>query len=708
MAVDQDLVDQITSTIADLYREVETALVKSVAQRLRQDPPLPSPFQEAKLDAVQALRRSAQTILAALQATRAKVIRQAVADAYRHGQGAALADLPERWFPRSGIGQASRQAIAEQLPNAAVIENIAAALHRDLGRVDGNILRAPVDAYRAVQAGTAARIASGAYTRREASQAAWQRLIDRGIVNFTDRAGRVWRLSSYVEMLGRTNIQRAAVQGQTDRLQSIGMDLVIVSNAPQECSKCRPYEGKILSLGGQVGKVQVEHATRDGVMVEVDVVATLDEARAAGFQHPNCRHSVSAYQAGITKIPTNTEDPEGDKARQKQRALEREIRAAKEQAEGALTPEAKKEANRKVRAAQAKLRAHLAENPKLKRLRYREQIGAGNLPKAGGPPGGPVGDLQPPVQPTLDGGPAPRSAAASVPEQPPARPRAASGQASLDDLAAQQRAAEDAARARREAEEAAAKARRDAEAAVARARKAAEERARREANRPRIGDLIPTDTRNVSAEERARVQEAFYKVFRTEHAGLRVEPEGMGMLRRLGDDSVIISSAIKDAAGREVGAVERVFFRDGETGTLWVEHSLLTLHKSVRGQGFASEFNAYLERWYRQSGVERIQVHADIDVGGYTWARHGFDWADEETAEAMFEGFEEFLDEHRNDPAAAAARDILRRAREEPFGSERYPTPYEMSQVGRTDGATSWLGKAYMLGSDWQGVKWLR
>ncbi|MEV1202803.1 phage minor capsid protein, partial [Microbispora rosea] len=433
MAVDPDLVDQITSTIADLYREVEVALIRTVAQRLRQDIPLPSPYQEAKLEAVQALRRSAQAILAAVQAARSEVIRKAVADAYRHGSGAALADLPEGWFPKSGIGQAARTATREQLPNAAVVENIATALHRDLGRVDGNILRAPLDAYRAVQAGTAARIATGSYTRLEASQAAWQRLIDKGISSFTDRAGRVWRLSSYVEMIGRTNIQRAAIQGQTDRLTSIGMDLVIVSNAPQECKLCRPYEGKILAISGPTGKVQVEHATRDGVMVTVNVLDTLDGARAKGFQHPNCRHSVSAYQAGITRIPTNTADPEGDKARQKQRALERKIRAAKEQAEGALDDDARKDANRKVRAAQAELRAHLKANPKLKRLPYREQIGAGNVPKPGGPSGGPVSSLEPPVQPTLDGGPAPRpGAAAQEPPTPrPAEP--ARGLLSIDD-----------------------------------------------------------------------------------------------------------------------------------------------------------------------------------------------------------------------------------------------------------------------------------
>ncbi|MEV4837779.1 phage minor capsid protein [Nonomuraea sp. NPDC049486] len=420
MAVDQDLLDRIAGTIADLYREVETALVRTVAQRLRKD--LPSPFQEEKLDAVRQLQETARRILAKLQAARAGRIREAIAAAYRTGQDAATVDLPASWDPT--VGPAARQAVAV-IPNARLMENLAQALHRDVGRVDANILRAPVDAYRAVQAGAAARIASGAYTRREASQAAWQALMDKGISSFTDRANRRWRLSSYVEMMARTNIQRAATQGQTDRLQEIGIDLVYVSDNVQECKRCRPFESKVLRRdAGQTGKIQVEHATRDGEMIEVDVLDTLAGAMAKGLMHPNCRHSVSAYLPGVTKLRTGTADPNGDKARQKQRALERRIRAAKEAEVGALTPEAKKQAAADVRAAQEALRAHLKQHPFLKRLPYREQIGAGNIPRGGEAPGGPITDLTPPPTPPTT--PTPAVVPAPQPPAPePLRERAA-------------------------------------------------------------------------------------------------------------------------------------------------------------------------------------------------------------------------------------------------------------------------------------------
>lgn len=419
VAVDPDLVDRITASIADLYRDVEGALVRVVSQRLRQDPPTGDPY-ELKLGAIRALQRAARAILDKLRADRGEVIRQAAAQAYGHGWGTALADLPTEWGRRR-IGPAARRAIAEQVPNAAVIERIAAAIHRDVGRLDANILRAPMDAYRAVQAGTAARIATGAFTRRQAAQAAWQALIDRGIATFTDRAGRRWRLSSYVEMIARTNVQRAAVQGQTDRLTSTGIDLVIVSDSPRECPRCRPWERKVLSLSGRYrGRIRVEHATRDGEYVTVDVAGSLDEARSRGLQHPNCTHSISAYLPGVTRVGRATADPRGYEAKQRQRAIERQIRRWKERAEGALTDQGRKAAQAKVRAWQKELRDHLQANPGLKRLRYREQIGAGNIPRGGQAPGGAVTLAEP-----RELAPAPAAPARRPAAQRPVTPRPA-------------------------------------------------------------------------------------------------------------------------------------------------------------------------------------------------------------------------------------------------------------------------------------------
>ena len=396
MPVNPDDIDDIARSLADLYREAELSLVGRIRRSLDDDMEA-STWAQDRLAAVGALRRSVRSVVAGLDADVTRTAREAVTAAYRTGRGAALADLPERWYPRSGIGRAARTAQATVTQTAAM-ESLAGALVRDVGDRSANILRDSLDSYRGVIASAGSRILAAGRTRREAAQAAWQGLVDRGITSFTDRSGRRWQLSSYVEMATRTVAQRAAIQGQTDRLAALGVDLVIVSDAPQECARCREWEGKVLRRdNGPTGRIQVEHATRDGEMVTVDVAGTVAEARADGLWHPNCRHSMSAYLAGVTRRPVGpTADPEGDAARQRQRALERRIRQEKARTEGALTPQARTAANRRVRAAQAELRDHLNANPNLKRLRYREQPGAGNIPS--------VRDIGPDAQTTLDGG----------------------------------------------------------------------------------------------------------------------------------------------------------------------------------------------------------------------------------------------------------------------------------------------------------------
>jgi hypothetical protein len=145
------------------------------------------------------------------------------------------------------------------------------------------------------------------------------------------------------------------------------MDLVIVSDAPQECPLCRPWEGEVLSLSGAtVGTIDGSGGVR--------VAGTLPEATAAGLFHPGCRHSLGAYQPGITKPMHDTADPAGDAARQKLRYLERQVRSWKRAQAVALDPAAERKAGAQVRAYQAKIREHVATTS-AKRIPAREQVG---------------------------------------------------------------------------------------------------------------------------------------------------------------------------------------------------------------------------------------------------------------------------------------------------------------------------------------------
>lgn len=375
MPVDRTLGADIAGTIAELYHGLEVQLADQISRQLRAGIAEP-PDAEAQLAALGILSRGARSLLNQIQRDLTGTVEQAVVLAWHRGGEAAIAELAKR----SGMSPRMLADLREQLPQLGAIQRMVYALTSKLLGTHVRILRWDLDAYRTVMAKTLLTgTLTGRETRLRSAQRAWEELLSRGITGFTDKGGRNWELASYVEMATRTGTAQAAVQGNLDRLGAAGIDLVVVSDAPQECKRCRPWEGKVLHRSGPKGErtVEVEHGTVDGRMVRVDVAGSVVEAVAAGLMHPNCRHSLSAYLPGVTRLPTDTADPDGDLARQKLRALERKVRKAKLQAAGALDPQAKKRFEGDVRAAQAEIREHIKTAPTtLFRQPHRERIGA--------------------------------------------------------------------------------------------------------------------------------------------------------------------------------------------------------------------------------------------------------------------------------------------------------------------------------------------
>jgi hypothetical protein len=302
-------------------------------------------------------------------------VHDAVAEAYNVGHRSAVAEL-------GALSDDARRLVDDVTPNAQAVDRLAQETVDVLTDRHRSILRTIVDRFRSVVAEVTATPLLGTGTRRQATQDAMRRWADEGVTQFVDRSNRRWQLTSYAEMAVRTSVARAATVAHTRALTDAGIELVTVSNAPRECPLCRPWEGKILTLTGQAGArtVEVEHAIEDGRMVRVRVAGSLDEARAAGLQHPNCRHSTSAYTPGISRTDRAEPDPDGYEAGQRQRAIERHIRKYKKRAAAAVDPLEQRAANAKVRQWQAAMRDHLAAHPDLRRLRHREQEGASNLP----------------------------------------------------------------------------------------------------------------------------------------------------------------------------------------------------------------------------------------------------------------------------------------------------------------------------------------
>lgn len=375
MAIHPGMVEDLAAGTRSLYEQAEERLLGIIARQLADGLDAPG-WAERKLAAVQTMRRASQAVTDQLAQAVSLEVFDVVAEAYNVGHRAGVAEL-------GALSDDARRLVDDVTPNAQSVDRLAQETVDLLTDRHRSILRNVDDRYRAIVAEVTATPLLGTGTRRQATQDAMQRFADEGVRAFVDRSGRKWTLTAYAEMAVRTSVGRAATEAHMRTLTTAGVELVIVSDSPRECPLCRPWETKVLSLTGHGARtIEVEHATEDGRMVTVHVAGSLDEARRAGLQHPNCRHSVGAYTPGITRVDTATPDPDGYEAGQRQRAIERNIRKHKNRAAAATTPEARKAANAKVRQHQAAMRDHLAAHPDLRRLRAREQPGASNLPAA--------------------------------------------------------------------------------------------------------------------------------------------------------------------------------------------------------------------------------------------------------------------------------------------------------------------------------------
>lgn len=358
MPVSPDGGARFAKALADLYGDAAQHLIGLAADRLAAGITQPG-WVETKLAEVLRLRRDSQRYVAALADQVDGQLLELLTEAYAAGVLAAGGP---------GVREAAPGIVAT---NRGAVQAYAAELAGTVKTTHTRILRATEDIYQRVVADVAGQAVTGVQTRREVAARAVSRLAAAGVTGFQDRAGRRWMLDSYVEMAARTTVGQAHVQGGLDRFAQQGRYLVIVSNAPEECELCRPYEGRVLSLTG-----------REPTAGEVEghrYAGTLAQARAAGFQHPNCRHSISAFIPGLTKpLPAATADPDGDRLRQEQRRLERGVREAKRMVAGAApfgdTQEGRM-AQAMLRLRQRNLREFVAEHDR-KRLPYRESLGA--------------------------------------------------------------------------------------------------------------------------------------------------------------------------------------------------------------------------------------------------------------------------------------------------------------------------------------------
>lgn len=364
-------VDSLAAAVVLVYAGAEQGLITRSAVIVR-DALAAGPGSVPMASLYSDLRREADRTSASVQA-QVHTMAHAVADtAARNGNTAAAREI--RAYAENLTGNVldllPHDVNSARLMGQDLETRLSAAAHR--------ITRYADDAYRAATVSAAAeQILPGKATPLEAQAQAWRELTAKGVKGFTDKAGREWNLSTYVEMAVRTATQRAYNASHRDRLTLAGIDYFTISTTGRPCGLCAPWEGRVLADRG-AGEVTEPHAGADGT-VTFDVAATIEEATAAGLFHPNCKHTLTAYLPGVTILKPNAwsaMDELNYRNTQTLRALERDVRAAKLQADAALTPMDKARANRDARAAQARIR-DFTNQTGLNRRRNREQLNLG-------------------------------------------------------------------------------------------------------------------------------------------------------------------------------------------------------------------------------------------------------------------------------------------------------------------------------------------
>jgi hypothetical protein len=360
---DRSFASEAAQRLAALYARVEVGIVSGIAGWLLRGI-AGDDWAERRMVEVGAVRRWAGGVLASFRPAADREARTMIGAALAHG-------------------------VAQGRPTGRVYrsdpDRYLTPLNERLRGAERRAADAAAQAYRrAVLAGGLQLTGTGSteLARRRSVQRALNQAMAQGITGFTDRAGRSWALAGYVEMAAQTAATEAVIGGQLGQMASDGQNLIIVSAGPQECERCRQWMGKILTRDGSGSggaTLVLPSAATPGRMVTVRVSGSFAEARQSGLFHPRCRCRIGVYRVGLTGRPVTRPDPEGQKARDRLRELERRVRALRLREAAAMDGPALGKARAARQEAQKRVAAHVAETRDLgiRRDTRRESLNLG-------------------------------------------------------------------------------------------------------------------------------------------------------------------------------------------------------------------------------------------------------------------------------------------------------------------------------------------
>lgn len=363
MATNTDINVALLEDILAIYTDAEDKMLKAVAKRIAKGITTEG-WNENKLKETQALKNEIEKTLNSTSKLSKSKVSKGILEAYKNGKAEVSG--------KKGV----HNTILDELDIPMNLKMLVLDTNKLLDNASFQVLRKANDAYQQVMANATTGLLAGTDTRIQASQKMLNEFAKKGITSFVDKAGRNWDLSSYAEMCARTVSSHAALQGHIDRQIEVGEDLVKVSTIGTTCPICQRWQGVVLSISGNSPKYH-----------------SVDEAKAAGLFHPNCKHTLVMHipeldgEGKVEPAPLdmNSQSSKRNKLIEQQRANERKIRYWKKRKAVAITPDEQKKCNEKIKAWQYKNLIH-CEKYGLRRNYAREGVMTGNAT-------GPIGTL---------------------------------------------------------------------------------------------------------------------------------------------------------------------------------------------------------------------------------------------------------------------------------------------------------------------------
>lgn len=244
--------------------------------------------------------------------------------------------------------------------------------------VSSAALRMVDDVYRQTLNKVQLEMATGSVTLPQAIDDAVSDFLAKGINCIVYKDGRRVNVADYVRMALRTTSTRAFLQGMSKRWSELGYDTVLVSQYSMCSETCLPWQGQVY-IDDVFTEWNGERAGDRGRSNYCGKWFTLlSVAIRGGLFHPNCRHTLTLYRDGVTKIPEPIDGEKIKKQRQleqKQRALERKVRRLKRHEAGTQSPEIAAAYRKELREAQHELQVFVNEhNDVLRRDYSREKV----------------------------------------------------------------------------------------------------------------------------------------------------------------------------------------------------------------------------------------------------------------------------------------------------------------------------------------------